>query len=1035
MTSLRFFIDRPVATTLLAIGIFVLGCLAYGRLPVAALPAVDLPTIVIRASLPGASPQTMAATVATPLERQLGTIAGLSELTSVNAEGSSTIVAQFSLQRDVDGAAQDVQAAINAAEADLPAEMPQPPIYIKANPSVYPILILALTSDTMSVSDIYDRAETVLRQRLSRIDGVGRVELSGSAKPAVRVDLDPALLATRGLSTDDVRKALAAATILQPLGRLDTSERSFVIAADTQVSGADAYRHLVIAEQNGAPVRLGDVATVTDGVTDTRQASWWNDKPAVLVEIMRRPGANITATVAEVRQALKQAERWLPAAITVQIASDQTRFIQAGLEEMQTTLLLTAALVIGVVGVFLRRFWATAIPTLTIPVTLGGTLALMYPAGFGLDNLSIMALIIAVSFIVDDTIVMIENIVRLIDEGKTPLEAAHQGLSEMVFTIVSLTAALLSALIPVLFMPDVIGRFFQEFGATLAFAIILSAIVSMTMTPMLCARFLPATPQEPRPPGLFERGLSLITRGYAKSLAAALDRPRLTLLSLFALLFASLWMFAAIPKGLLPTQDTGVIRGVTAAPAEISFEAMRERQKAVAEVILADPDVNALTSSVGIGLLNALNTGTLRIDLKPLETRKIPTAEVIERLRPKLKAVAGIETFLSQVDTIAVGGRAGRGRYQYTLQGADFSKLLQWAEVMRDRMSAMPELVNIGSDQDDSGLTTALAIDRDASARLGVSVESIDQTLYDAFGQRQIATVYTPSNQYRVVMGMAAEQASSPEAFQNLYVPGQDGMPVRLTSVAKAGPGMSPVQVNHQAQLPAITLSFDTRAGISIEQATALIEASARDARMPGDIRGIFAGSAKTSQESIAKQGWLLIGAIIAIYGLLGVLYESFAHPFTILSTIPSAAIGAISTLLVTGTEFSFVAVIGLMLLIGIVMKNAILMVDVALTTMREQGLDRRQAIQDAAILRFRPILMTTLAAILGAVPLAIGGRIGSELYEPLGLTIVGGLLVSQLVTIYTTPTVFLAIEHLRRKWKPAASHTATMPERQGLPS
>ncbi|MDQ0457756.1 efflux RND transporter permease subunit [Rhizobium paknamense] len=1013
---MSFFIERPVATTLIAIGIVVLGCLAYVRLPVAALPTVDLPTIVVRATLPGASPETMASTVATPLERQLGTIAGLTELTSVNAQGSSTIVAQFSLDRDVDGAAQDVQAAISAAEADLPTEMPQAPIYIKANPNVYPVLILALTSDTMSVSDIYDHAETVLRQRLSRIDGVGRVELSGSAKPAVRVNLDPAQMAARGLSAEDVRKALVAATVNQPLGRLDTAGQSFIISADTQVMGAEAYRHLIIAERDGAPVRLSDIADVADSVTDSRQASWWKDKPAVLVEILKRPGANITATVADIRQALQQTQRWLPASIDVHIASDQTRFIEAGLAEMQTTLLLTAALVIGVVGIFLRRFWATAIPTLTIPVTLGGTLALMYPAGFGLDNLSIMALIVAVSFIVDDTIVMIENIVRLIDEGKTPLEAAHQGLSEMMFTIVSLTAALLSALIPVLFMPDVVGRFFQEFGATLAFAIVLSAIVSMTMTPMLCARFLPASPPQEKAPGLFERSLGLLTRAYGRSLSLALQRPRLTLLTLLLLLIGSLFMFSAIPKGLLPTQDTGVIRGITAAPADVSFEAMRQRQQAVAKVILADPDVNALTSSVGIGLLNALNTGTLRIDLKPLGERKVPTSTVIDRLRPKLQAVGGMETFLSQVDTVAVGGRVGRGRYQYTLQGADFSKLLHWAEVMRARLDTMPQLVNIGSDQDDSGLTAMLGIDRSSAARLGVSVSAIDQTLYDAFGQRQITTLYTASNQYKLVLGLDPQKGQTPEVFRDLYVPGSDGVPVRLSSVTETRPGTSPVQVSHQSQVPAITLSFDTKAGVSIEQAMDLIEASARDAQLPPDIRGVFAGSAKTSQESIAKQSWLLLGAILAIYGLLGVLYESFAHPLTILSTIPSAAIGAIATLLVTGTEFSFVAVIGMMLLIGIVMKNAILMVDVALTAMREQGVSAREAMEEAAVLRFRPILMTTLAAILGAVPLAIGGRIGSELYEPLGLSIVGGLLVSQLVTIYTTPTVFLAIDSLSRR-------------------
>ncbi|PWR22032.1 efflux RND transporter permease subunit [Zavarzinia compransoris] len=1021
------FIRRPVASTLVMIGVMLLGFVAYFHLPVASMPVVDLPTVVVRASLPGASPETMAAAVATPLERQLGVIGGLTELTSINSVGGSTIVAQFDIDRDIDGVARDVQAAINAAAATLPADLPAPPFYIKANPNIFPVITMALASDILPAASVYDIADQILTQKLSQIPGVSQVSVSGADKTAVRVALDPVRLAALGLSTEDVRSALSAVSAMAPKGSLDGPEKSLTIAANDQLPDAAAFAAQVIAWRGNGAIRLRDVAEVTDDVTNAKVGSWLNGKRAVLVEVRKRPGANTIDVVDAVHAKLAEVRPLIPPAIEVQVVADRTKILRAGIVDLQLTLLLSTALVIMVIALFLRRFWATFIPSVTIPVAVAGTFAVMYLLGYSLDNLSIMALILAIGFIVDDTIVMIENVFRLIEQGETPMAAAARGARQIAFTVVSLTASLLAALVPILFMPGILGRFFQEFGVTLAVAIVLSAFISLTITPMMCGHLLPPRGRE-KPEGrtsaAIERFFTRLTDGYGRSLDAALTRPWTMLGVVVVAMVLGLSLFGVVPQGFLPKQDTGVIKGITDGPPDISFEAMRDRQGEVVRMILADPAVASVSSAVGVGLFNAMNNGSITVNLKGFGERDLSAAEVVERLRPKLARVYGIDTYLSPVDDFAVGGRAGRAAYQYTLTGPDLAKLETWVSTMRDIMRGMPELADVSTDQNANGRSAHLTIDRESAARLGVSTAEIDIALYNAFGQRQVATIYKEFDQAKVVLEVRASDRGTLDVLNRLYVTGRDGAQVPLAAVTRLETGLSPVQINHMGQLPAITIGFNLGPGVALGTAMDAIRAAAGKANAPPGITGLFAGDAKAAADANRAQGWMLLGAIVAIYLVLGMLYESYAHPLTILSTIPSSGVGALLALLVTGTEFSFIAAIALILLIGIVMKNAIMMVDFALVAERELGLSPRDAIVRAAKLRFRPITMTTMAAVFGAVPLAIGVGIGSELRQPLGIAIVGGLIAAQFVTIYTTPVVYIAVDRMRgrrrSRWLPA---------------
>jgi len=1034
------FTRRPIATTLLTIGLILLGLVSYRQLGVAALPNVDFPVIFMQASLPGASPETMAAAVATPLERRLGAIAGVNELTSVSSVGSTVIIIQFELGRAVEDYARDVQAAINAAAPSLPKDLPRLPTYFKANPSSLPIVTLALTSDTLPASAVYDYADTVVSQKLSQIDGVAQVNISGAEASAVRVQVNPRAAANMGLALDDIRSAIQKATVDGPKGSLDGGTQSWVIAADDQLHKADEYRQLIVAWRNGAPVRLGDVAKVTDSVANDRVAGWFDTKHAVVVQVRKQADANMAETVDRVRAALPQLKRWIPPSIDIQITADRAVTIREAIADIQVTMLLTTFLVIMVIAMFLRRFWATLIPSVTIPVAIAGTFTAMFLYGFTLDNMSLMALMISIGFVVDDAIVMIENIVRLIESGVPPLQAALSGAKQMTFTVISITVSLLAALVPMMFMPGFGGLFFREFSVTLAVSIVISAVVSLTLTPMMCGHLLSRRnvgADDTRFARTMERGLAWVTDRYARSLETAL-RFRWSMIALtIGITFGTIYLYIIIPKGTMPTQDTGVIRATTDAPPDISFAAMRDRQLAVAQAILTDPAVDSLTSSVGSssGIGSSMNNGSLTINLKPMSERHIRIEQVIDRLRPKLARIIGIDTYLVPVQDFGFGARSGKARYQYSVRGAvDLATLQKWTEILRAKLSTLPELTDIASDQDASGLQANLSIDRVSAGRLGVSPSIIDQTLYDAFGQRQIATIYTDLDQFKVVMEVDPADSESPEAISRLYLPGAAQVP--LAAVVKTTPDLAPVTLNHDSQQPAITIGFDTKDGVSIDTAMQVITKAVSEIHLPDNITADFAGDALESRDANHDMLVVLLSAIVGMYLVLGMLYESYAHPLTILSTIPSAGLGALLSLMAMHMEFSLVSTIGIILLIGIVKKNAILMVDFALVAEREAGLTPREAIIRAARLRFRPITMTTLAAMLGALPTAIGMGVGSELRQPLGVTLIGGLVVSQAVTLYTTPVVYLAVNRMRSwrlfrrlrwltrvwRWRPAAS-------------
>jgi multidrug efflux pump len=1012
------FIGRPVATVMLAFGLFLSGLVAYWFLPVAALPGVDIPTIVVVAARPGADPDTMAASVAAPLERRLGEIAGVTELTSTSTIGNTSIVIQFDINRDISGAAADVMAAINAATTDLPADLPRRPYYRKFNPAAAPILALALSSDTLSTAQIYDAVDTILAQRLAQVPGVSQITVNGAEKPAIRIQLDPVRLSAARLSAQDVYAITRAANVIGATGGFQGDARAETVTLNHQMTTAAEYRDLVIrAPQAGGVVRLSDVATVIDGVANARLSAWNGSRPAILMSITKDADANVIETVDAIKALLPQLLTWMPTGIEVALVADRTATIRANVADIQFTMMISIALVVLVVALFMRRLVPTIAAVVTVPLSLCGTLAGMWAFDYTVNNFTLMALTIAVGFVVDDAIVMIENIVRHMERGSPPLRAALDGARQIGFTVVSISISLVAVFIPLIFMGGVIGRLFHEFALTLTLAIAISALVSLTLTPMICGRFMRAR-DITAPRGRFWRGADVVERGmqrgYALTLGWALSHRVLMLLVTVLVMALTVRLYMVVPKGFLPIQDTGIIVGSTLADPNISFQAMEDRQRAVLAVIQNDPAVAAVISTVGVSSgWSAMNRATLTISLKPLAERGLSSEAVIARLRPHLFRVRGVQTFLSSAQDLRGGGRTGGSQFQYVLISQDIEVLRTRAADLQERLRQTPGLADVTSDQDRAGPQVNVVIDRDAAARLGVRVLDIDLALNNAFAQRQVSTIYAQSNQYRVVLEIDPALQLDPSALDRIQVGAAGGRQVPLSSVARFERGYAPLAVRHQGQLPAATLSFNLAPGVSLGDATELIDSAVREMRMPDSIRGEFAGNARWLRGSLATQPMLVLAAIIAIYIVLGVLYESVLHPLTILSTLPSAGLGALLALWLSGTELTLMAMIGIILLMGIVKKNAIMMVDFALEAERERSLSPFEAIHEACLARFRPIMMTTIAALLGAVPLALGTGTGSEFRVPLGIAIIGGLIVSQVLTLYTTPVVYLSLERL----------------------
>jgi multidrug efflux pump len=1065
MSPSRPFILRPVATSLLMAAILLAGIAGYLQLPVSALPEVDYPTIQVVTFFPGASPDVMASGVTAPLERQFGQMPGLNQMTSTSSGGSSLITLQFSLDLDIDVAAEEVQAAINAAQTFLPADLPSPPIYSKTNPADTPVLTLALTSNSMPLSKVQDLADTRLAQKISQLSGVGLVTITGGQKPAVRVQANPTALSSYGVNLEDVRGALVQTSINRPKGNFDGPHQSYQVGANDQLLTSKEYQSVVVAYRNGAPVMLSDVANVIDGVENVKQAAWMNNVPAVIVNIQRQPGANIIEVVDRIKRLLPQLNNTLPSSLQIQVLTDRTVTTRASIADVQFELMLTVALVVLVIFLFLRNVAATIIPSVAVPLSLLGTFAVMYLLGYSLNNLTLMALTISTGFVVDDAIVMIENIVRYIEEGEKPLTAALRGAEQIGFTIVSLTVSLIAVLIPLLFMGDVVGRLFREFAITLSVTILVSAIVSLTLTPMMCSKLLrqKSAAQQGRLYDASERAFQTVIDFYGKTLQRVLRHQTATLIVAAATLALTAWLSIIVPKGFFPVQDTGVIQGISEAPQTISFPAMAERQQALAQVILKDPAVESLSSFIGVdGINTTLNSGRILVNLKPLAERKISATDVMRRLQPALAKVDGITLYMQPVQDLTIEDRTSRTQYQYTLEEPDADELSLWTARLVEKLKALPQLRDVATDQQTGGLQTALVIDRVTASRLGITPQMIDDAIYDALGQRQVSTLFTQLNQYHVVLETLPEFQMNPDRLKDIYVrssatvPTTTPVPSSGASVALTAPtstpatvgssapttttsipttstingaavplsafthfesATAPLAINHQGQFPVITISFNLAPGASLGEATDMIEQVRSELGMPASIQAAFQGTAAAFQVSVANEPVLILAAVVTVYIVLGVLYESYIHPITILSTLPSAGVGAILALLICRSDLTVVALIGIILLIGIVKKNAIMMIDFALDAERHAGKNPVDAIYQACLLRFRPIMMTTMAALLGGLPLALGSGMGSELRRPLGISIVGGLLVSQVLTLYTTPVIYLFFDRLANKF------------------
>jgi hydrophobe/amphiphile efflux-1 (HAE1) family protein len=1013
-------IERPIGTSLLAFGLLLLGIVAYRFLPVASLPTVEFPTINVTAQLPGADPEIMAATVAAPLERHLGEIAGLNEMTSVSSLGSTRINLQFNLGRNIEGAAQDVQAAINAAARDLPADMPSLPRYRKSNPAAAPILILALTSNSIPASDLYDAADTVIAQRISQVDGVAEVQVAGAEQPAIRIRVDPARLAAMGVSIESVRTAIANANALAPLGIIDGDQRAVALETNAQLRKVEDYKDIIVKVANGTAVRLASVANIEQSTRNTRSAARFNHQPAVLLTIVKSADANVLETVDRIQEIIPDVKRWIPAGIDISVLSDRTLTLRASVHDMQLTLALSIVLVMLVVYVFLRRPSPTLAAGITVPLSLAGTCAAMWCAGFSVNNLTLMALAVSVGFVVDDAIVMIENMYRKLEHGLPPLAAALEGTRQIGFTVIAISLSLVAAFIPLLLMDGVVGRLLREFSVTLAFAVAVSTVVSLTVTPMICAHFVKSAPSSnaTRLDRVVEAIFGWLVRHYLRTLAVAVRHPVMMLLVTLLTVVLTVNLYLKTPKGYFPQDDTGLIFGSTRASPDISFAAMNKLQTEALERILADPAVANVGSSVGASGFNAsVNRGRMFIALKPLELRDgMTTAGVVERLRRSLNRIGGLSVFLSPARDIRTGARQSNSDYQFTLWSTDIGELYAWLPKVVERVKQVPGITDVSTDREEGGLQASVSIDRQTASRLGVRVEDISNVLANAFSQRQISTIYTQRNQYRVILEVEPRYQRDPGDFAHIFVPGSNGAQIPLTSLIRTEKALAPLVVNHQGPFPAFTISYSLRPQMSLDEATQAIRAAVAELHLPASIRAESAGDAKAFAQQANSQVLLIIAALLAVYIVLGVLYESLAHPLTIISTLPAAGLGALIALRLVGMDLTVIAFIGIILLIGIVKKNGIMLVDFALEQERQHGLTPQRAILEAARERFRPILMTTFAALLGAVPLALAAGPGSELRRPLGVAIIGGLLVSQVLTLYTTPIIYLLLDRLHRR-------------------